>query len=185
MRLLQPIIDGRADVVYGSRFVGNQAHRVAYFWHYVGNKLLTTYSNAFTNLNLTDMETCFKVFRREVIEAIGPKLRQHRFGIEPELTARVAVAASGYSKSASVTTGGRTIRARKSVGRMASQCCGASPATAYSVSSLVRQVRLDLCRCASKGSSSAPLRVESQFRYLLVVVRKHCLGNRGTVGPHA
>lgn len=89
-RLLQPIIEGRADVVYGSRFVGNQAHRVAYFWHYVGNKLLTTYSNVFTNLNLTDMETCFKVFRREVIEAIGPKLQQHRFGIEPELTARVA-----------------------------------------------------------------------------------------------
>jgi glycosyltransferase involved in cell wall biosynthesis len=89
-RLLQPIIEGRADVVYGSRFVGNQAHRVAYFWHYVGNKLLTTYSNLFTNLNLTDVETCFKVFRREVIDTIGPKLQQQRFGIEPELTARVA-----------------------------------------------------------------------------------------------
>lgn len=89
-RLLQPIITGQADVVFGSRFLGDQPHRVLYFWHYVGNKFLTMLSNCFTNLNLTDMETCYKLFRREVIEDIGPKLRQNRFGIEPEMTARVA-----------------------------------------------------------------------------------------------
>ncbi|MBT6155541.1 MAG: glycosyltransferase family 2 protein [Planctomycetaceae bacterium] len=89
-RLLKPIIDGKADVVYGSRFLGDQAHRVLYFWHYVANRMLTTLSNSFTNLNLTDMETCYKVFRREVIEEIAPRLKQHRFGIEPELTARIA-----------------------------------------------------------------------------------------------
>ncbi len=86
-RLLQPILDGRADVVYGSRFIGEQ-HRVLYFWHYVANKALTTLSNMFTNLNLTDMETCYKVFRREVLQ--GMKLRSNRFGFEPEVTAKVA-----------------------------------------------------------------------------------------------
>ncbi len=89
-RLLQPIIEGRADVVFGSRFLGDQPHRVLYFWHYVGNKVLTTLSNCFTNLNLTDMETCYKLFKREVIQDIGPKLKQNRFGIEPEMTARVS-----------------------------------------------------------------------------------------------
>ena len=86
-RLLQPILDGRADVVYGSRFIG-ESHRVLYFWHYVANKALTTLSNMFTNLNLTDMETCYKVFRREVLQGI--KLRSDRFGFEPEVTAKVA-----------------------------------------------------------------------------------------------
>jgi glycosyltransferase involved in cell wall biosynthesis len=89
-KLLQPIVEGEADVVYGSRFLGDRPHRVLYYWHYLGNKFLTTLSNCFTNLNLTDMETCFKLFRREVIKEIGPKLRQNRFGIEPEITARVA-----------------------------------------------------------------------------------------------
>ncbi len=89
-RLLQPIVEGRADVVFGSRFLGDQPHRVLYFWHYVGNKVLTTLSNCFTNLNLTDMETCYKLFRRDVIQRIQPKLVQNRFGIEPEMTARVA-----------------------------------------------------------------------------------------------
>ncbi|MFG0294571.1 MAG: glycosyltransferase family 2 protein [Maioricimonas sp. JB045] len=89
-RLLQPIINDEADVVFGSRFLGDQPHRVLYFWHYLGNKFLTLLSNCFTNLNLTDMETCYKLFKREVIEAIGPRLRQERFGIEPEMTARVA-----------------------------------------------------------------------------------------------
>ncbi|HZY85600.1 MAG TPA: glycosyltransferase family 2 protein [Gemmataceae bacterium] len=86
-RLLQPILDGRADVVYGSRFIGEQ-HRVLYFWHSVANRMLTTLSNMFTNLNLTDMETCYKVFRREVLQ--GMKLRSDRFGFEPEVTAKVA-----------------------------------------------------------------------------------------------
>lgn len=86
--LLEPLLDGRADVVFGSRFVGGGAHRVLYFWHSVGNRLLTLASNAFTNLNLTDMETCYKVFRREVIQSID--LVEDRFGFEPEVTAKVA-----------------------------------------------------------------------------------------------
>ncbi len=88
-RLLQPIVEGQADVVFGSRFSGD-SQRVLYFWHYVGNRLLTLLSNALTNLNLTDMETCYKVFRREVIQQIAPTLRENRFGIEPEITAKVA-----------------------------------------------------------------------------------------------
>jgi len=86
-RLLEPILAGKADVVYGSRFQAG-AHRVIYFWHYVGNQVLTTLSNMFTDLNLTDMETCYKVFRREVIQGIP--LKQDRFGFEPEVTAKVA-----------------------------------------------------------------------------------------------
>jgi glycosyltransferase involved in cell wall biosynthesis len=86
-RLIQPILDNRADVVYGSRFIG-ESHRVLYFWHSVANSKLTTLSNMFTNLNLTDMETCYKVFRREVLAGI--KLRSNRFGFEPEITAKIA-----------------------------------------------------------------------------------------------
>jgi glycosyltransferase involved in cell wall biosynthesis len=89
-RLIQPIVDGEADVVFGSRFVCDGPHRVLYYWHSVANRLLTALSNMFTDLNLTDMETCYKVFRREVLQAIGPTLKQNRFGIEPELTAKVA-----------------------------------------------------------------------------------------------
>ena len=86
--LLEPLMDGRADVVFGSRFLGGSAHRVLYFWHSVGNKILTTASNAFTNLNISDMETCYKAFRREVVQSLD--LREDRFGIEPEITAKVA-----------------------------------------------------------------------------------------------
>jgi glycosyltransferase involved in cell wall biosynthesis len=86
-RLIQPILEDRADVVYGSRFIG-ESHRVLYFWHSVANKALTTLSNMFTNLNLTDMETCYKVFRREVLQ--GLELRSDRFGFEPEVTAKIA-----------------------------------------------------------------------------------------------
>jgi glycosyltransferase involved in cell wall biosynthesis len=86
-RLIQPIIDNKADVVFGSRFIGD-SHRVLYFWHSVANKMLTTLSNMFTNLNLTDMETCYKVFRREVLEGIS--LKSNRFGFEPEITAKIA-----------------------------------------------------------------------------------------------
>ena len=89
-RLIQPIVDGRADVVFGSRFVGDRPRRVLYFWHYVGNILLTFASNARTNLNLTDMETCYKAFTTEAIKQILPGLKQNRFGIEPEITAKVA-----------------------------------------------------------------------------------------------
>jgi glycosyltransferase involved in cell wall biosynthesis len=86
--IVQPILDGKADVVFGSRFVGGGAHRVLYFWHMVGNKILTTLSNMFTNINLTDMETCYKAFRREVVQKII--IEENRFGFEPEITAKVA-----------------------------------------------------------------------------------------------
>ncbi len=88
LRLLGPILDGRADVVYGSRFVGSEEHRVLFFWHMVGNRFLTLMSNALTNLNLTDMETCYKVFRREVLQTI--QIKSNRFDFEPEITAKVA-----------------------------------------------------------------------------------------------
>ena len=87
-RLLEPIASGRADVVYGSRFAGGESHRVLYFWHAVGNRLLTRLSNIFSNLDLTDMEVCYKLFRREIIQDL--KLREERFGFEPEVTARLA-----------------------------------------------------------------------------------------------
>jgi glycosyltransferase involved in cell wall biosynthesis len=87
-RLVEPILNGRADVVFGSRFLGGDAHRVLYFWHRMGNGFLTLLSNMFTNLNLTDMETCYKIFRREIIQGI--KIEENRFGFEPEITAKVA-----------------------------------------------------------------------------------------------
>lgn len=87
-KLIQPIVEGRADVVYGSRFTGEGPHRVHLFWHYVGNKILTLLSNMFTNLNLSDMETCYKVFKSDTIKQIT--IEQNRFGIEPEVTAKIA-----------------------------------------------------------------------------------------------
>jgi glycosyltransferase involved in cell wall biosynthesis len=86
--LIQPILLNRADVVFGSRFLGSGSHRVLYYWHYLGNRFLTTLSNMATNLNLSDMETCYKVFRREVIQSI--RIQEDRFGFEPEITAKVA-----------------------------------------------------------------------------------------------
>ena len=86
--LVEPILRNKADVVYGSRFMGSQPHRVLYFWHSVGNMVLTVLSNMFTNLNLTDMETCYKVFRREIIQGIS--IQENRFGFEPEITAKIA-----------------------------------------------------------------------------------------------
>jgi glycosyltransferase involved in cell wall biosynthesis len=87
-KLLQPIIDGHADVVFGSRFMGGSAHRILFFWHSIGNRFLTFLSNAFTNLNLTDMETGYKVFRTDLIQGLG--LREERFGFEPEVTAKIS-----------------------------------------------------------------------------------------------
>jgi glycosyltransferase involved in cell wall biosynthesis len=116
-RLLQPILDGRADVVFGSRFTGDQ-HRVLYFWHMVANKVLTTLSNMFTNLNLTDMETCYKVFRREVLE--GVNLRSNRFGFEPEVTAKIARRRPGRQPwrvyEVPVSYAGRTYEEGKKIG---------------------------------------------------------------------
>ncbi len=87
-RLMQPLIDGKADVVFGSRFMGGAPHRVLYYWHSLGNRFLTTLSNMFTNLNLTDVECCYKMFRREVIQGIT--IEENRFGFEPEITAKAA-----------------------------------------------------------------------------------------------
>jgi len=88
LKVIEPILNGKADVVYGSRFVGATPHRVLYFWHLIGNKLLTILSNMFTNITLTDMETCYKAFKREVIQSIT--IEENRFGFEPEITAKVA-----------------------------------------------------------------------------------------------
>lgn len=86
--MIQPIIDNKADVVFGSRFIGSGPHRVVYYWHRIGNGFLTMLSNMFTNINLTDMETCYKAFRREIIQSI--KIQENRFGFEPEITAKIA-----------------------------------------------------------------------------------------------
>jgi glycosyltransferase involved in cell wall biosynthesis len=87
-RMLEPFIAGKADVVYGSRFMGGRPHRVVYYWHSIGNWFLTTISNMFTNINLTDMETCYKAFKRDIIQSI--KIEENRFGFEPEITAKIA-----------------------------------------------------------------------------------------------
>jgi glycosyltransferase involved in cell wall biosynthesis len=114
-RLLQPIVENLADVVYGSRFLGDQPHRVMYFWHYAGNRLLTLLSNCFTNLNLTDMETGYKVFSRQALAAVLPALRQNRFGIEPEITAKIARRKFRVFEL-SVSYSGRTYQQGKKIG---------------------------------------------------------------------
>jgi hypothetical protein len=112
-RLLEPLLSGDADVVYGSRFLSGRPHRVLYFWHSVGNKFLTLASNAFTNLNLTDMETCYKAFRKEVLDSIT--LEEERFGIEPEITAKVA--AGGWRiYEVGISYNGRTYDEGKKIG---------------------------------------------------------------------
>lgn len=119
--LIQPILEGKADVVYGSRFIGD-IHRVLYFWHSVGNKFLTLLSNMFTNLNLTDMEVCYKVFKREIIQSIP--LKSNRFGFEPEVTAKVArykIKENGQERACRiyelpVSYHGRTYREGKKIG---------------------------------------------------------------------
>jgi glycosyltransferase involved in cell wall biosynthesis len=114
-RLLEPILRDEADVVYGSRFLRRESRRVLSFWHTLGNRVLTTLSNMFTDLHLTDMETCYKVFRREAIQAIAPRLKQNRFGIEPELTAKVARA--GYRVyEVGISYAGRSYREGKKIG---------------------------------------------------------------------
>jgi glycosyltransferase involved in cell wall biosynthesis len=111
--LVAPIVQGKADVVYGSRFVGSQPHRVVYFWHRVGNGLLTLLSNMFTNLNLTDMETCYKVFRREIIQGI--RIEEDRFGFEPEITAKIARSRSRIYE-VGISYYGRTYEEGKKIG---------------------------------------------------------------------
>jgi len=112
-RLMEPMLSGKADVVYGSRFVGDRPHRVLYFWHYVGNRFLTLLSNMFTNLNLSDMETCYKLFRRELLHKIT--IEEDRFGFEPEITAKVA-AAGARVYEVGISYSGRTYAEGKKIG---------------------------------------------------------------------
>jgi len=112
--LLEPILDGRADACFGSRFLGGP-HRVLYFWHSIGNKVLTTFSNVFTNLNLTDMETCYKAIRGDLARSILPKLKADRFGFEPEITARLAKAGARIYE-VPISYSGRTYAEGKKIG---------------------------------------------------------------------
>jgi len=112
--LLQPILEGFADVVYGSRFIGGKPHRILFFWHTIGNKMLTMASNIFTNLNLTDMETCYKVFKKDIIKNIT--LKETRFGFEPEVTAKIAKIPKVRIYEVGISYYGRTYEEGKKIG---------------------------------------------------------------------
>jgi glycosyltransferase involved in cell wall biosynthesis len=112
--LLKPVLSGNADVVYGSRFMGGNAHRVLFFWHTIGNKLLTTLSNMFGNLNLTDMETCYKLFKTDIIQGIN--LKEKRFGFEPEVTAKIARVKDIRIYEVGISYYGRTFLEGKKIG---------------------------------------------------------------------
>jgi glycosyltransferase involved in cell wall biosynthesis len=112
--LLKPIIDGFADVVYGSRFMGGKPHRILFFWHSIGNKVLTTFSNMFTNLNLTDMETCYKVFNASMVQSLN--LREQRFGFEPEVTAKISRVPNVRIYEVGISYYGRTYEEGKKIG---------------------------------------------------------------------
>jgi glycosyltransferase involved in cell wall biosynthesis len=140
-QLLEPLLDGRADVVFGSRFLGGGPHRVCFFWHRVANGLLTFYSNVCTNLNLTDMEVCYKVFRREVVQSLT--LKCDRFDFEPEVTAKVAVGAIrrraanvACTRCRSVIRAGTTRKVRRSASRTRLPPPGLSPSTSSPIESL-------------------------------------------------
>jgi glycosyltransferase involved in cell wall biosynthesis len=113
-RLLQPIMDGFADVVYGSRFMGGKPHRILFFWHSIGNKFLTFLSNMLTNLNLTDMETCYKLFKSEVIKSL--QFKENRFGFEPEVTARISKIPKVRVYEVGISYYGRTYEEGKKIG---------------------------------------------------------------------
>ncbi len=112
--LLSPIINGHADVVYGSRFIGGKPHRILFFWHTIGNKFLTFLSNMFTNLNLTDMETCYKLFRSEIIKNI--ELKEKRFGFEPEVTSKISKIKNIRIYEVGISYYGRTYEEGKKIG---------------------------------------------------------------------
>ena len=114
--LLEPFLSHSADVVYGSRFISNQPHRVLYFWHFIGNLILTTLSNMLTNLNLTDIETGYKVFRGDLIRKIAPRLQSKRFGFEPEITARIAKIKDLKIYEVGISYFGRTYSEGKKIG---------------------------------------------------------------------
>lgn len=113
-KLMQPVLEGKADVVFGSRFAGGEPHRVVYFWHMIGNKVLTLASNMFTNINLTDMETCYKLFRRDIIQGI--RIEENRFGFEPEVTAKVAKIKGIRIYEVGISYSGRTYEEGKKIG---------------------------------------------------------------------
>ncbi|MEY4504853.1 MAG: hypothetical protein RL154_1150 [Pseudomonadota bacterium] len=113
-KLVEPILKGRADVVFGSRFSGGEVHRIVYFWHRVGNGVLTLMSNMFSNLNLTDMETCYKVFKREIIQSI--EIEENRFGFEPEITAKLAKIKDIHIYEVGISYYGRTYDEGKKIG---------------------------------------------------------------------
>jgi glycosyltransferase involved in cell wall biosynthesis len=112
--LLKPILNGNADVVFGSRFIGGKPHRILFFWHSIGNKVLTTMSNMFTNLNLTDMETCYKLFRSDIIK--GLNLKENRFGFEPEVTSKVSRIKDVRIYEVGISYYGRTYEQGKKIG---------------------------------------------------------------------
>ena len=112
--LLKPIVEGFADVVFGSRFLGGNPHRILFFWHSIGNKMLTTLSNIFTNLNLSDMETCYKLFKTDIIQSI--KLKEKRFGFEPEVTAKIARVPNVRIYEVGISYYGRTYEEGKKIG---------------------------------------------------------------------
>jgi glycosyltransferase involved in cell wall biosynthesis len=112
--LLKPVLDGYADVVYGSRFMGGNAHRILFFWHTIGNKFLTFLSNMFTNLNLTDMETCYKLFNSQIAKSL--KLKEKRFGFEPEVTAKIAKVPKIRIYEVGISYYGRTYDEGKKIG---------------------------------------------------------------------
>ncbi len=112
--LLQPILNGSADIVYGSRFIGGKPHRILFFWHTIGNKFLTFFSNMFSNLNLTDMETCYKLFRSDIIKSI--QLKENRFGFEPEVTQKIARIKGVRIYEVGISYYGRTYEEGKKIG---------------------------------------------------------------------
>lgn len=112
--LIKPIMEDFADVVYGSRFIGGKPHRILFFWHSIGNKILTFFSNAFTNLNLTDMETCYKMFRSEIVKSLN--LKEERFGFEPEVTAKIAKIPNIRIYEVGISYYGRTYAEGKKIG---------------------------------------------------------------------
>ena len=112
--LIKPIVDGFADVVYGSRFMGGKPHRILFFWHTIGNKFLTFLSNAMTNLNLTDMETCYKVFKRDIVQSL--ELKENRFGFEPEVTAKISRISKIRIYEVGISYYGRTYEEGKKIG---------------------------------------------------------------------
>ena len=112
--LIQPVLDGFADIVYGSRFMGGNPHRILFYWHSIGNRFLTSISNIFTNLNLTDMETCYKLFRSDIIQSI--KLKEKRFGFEPEVTAKISRVKNARIYEVGISYYGRTYEEGKKIG---------------------------------------------------------------------